>query len=217
VKYKHIIWDWNGTLIDDRIFCIGIMNKVLSKRGMDLMTESWFLDNFCFPVKDYYIKLGFDFDKESFEITGSEFINEYMERLDEIALHTDAIETLRNVQRLGLTQSLLSASSQIILDDSLKYHGINSFFIKILGQDNHYAYGKEQTGKEWVKQLNFNSNEIILIGDTLHDKEVADIIGADCALVSIGHVSKERLESTGAPVFNNLTESLNWILNTSSN
>ena len=48
MKYKHIIWDWNGTLLDDRHFCIEIMNQVLEKRGMKLMTESWFLDNFCF-------------------------------------------------------------------------------------------------------------------------------------------------------------------------
>jgi len=213
VKYKHIIWDWNGTLLDDRLFCIEIMNQVLRKRGMKAMTESWFLDNFCFPVKDYYIKLGFDFNKESFEISGSEFINGYMNRVEDIPLHSDAVDTLSRAKGLGLTQSLLSASSQVMLDDSLKYHEINSFFIKILGQDNHYAYGKEQTGKEWVKQLNFNSDEIILIGDTLHDKEVADIIGADCALVGTGHVSSKRLKEAGSPVFNNLIETLDWISN----
>ena len=64
MKYKHIIWDWNGTLIDDRRFCIDIMNEVLKKRQMETMTEEWFLDNFCFPVKDYYLKLGFNFEKE---------------------------------------------------------------------------------------------------------------------------------------------------------
>ena len=213
MKYKHIIWDWNGTLLDDRLFCIEIMNHVLGKRGMKVMTESWFLDNFCFPVKDFYVKLGFDFNKEAFEISGSEFQNRYMDRIDEMPLHSDAVLTLNNAKNLGLTQSLLSASSQVILDNSLKYHEISSFFIKILGQDNHYAYGKEQTGKEWVKQLNFNSNEIILIGDTLHDKEVADIIGADCALVGTGHVSSERLKKTGAPVFNNLIEAFDWISN----
>ena len=211
MKYKHIIWDWNGTLLDDRHFCIEIMNQVLEKRGMKLMTESWFLDNFCFPVKDYYIKLGFDFNKESFEISGSEFINGYMNRVHEIPLHSDAVDMLRTAKGLGVTQSLLSASSQVMLDDSLKFHEINSFFIKILGQDNHYAYGKEQTGKEWVEQLKFESNEIILIGDTLHDKEVADIIGADCALVGTGHVSSKRLKETGAPVFKNLIETLDWI------
>tara|TARA_B110000467_G_C18132303_1_gene374031 strand:- start:1 stop:642 length:642 start_codon:yes stop_codon:yes gene_type:complete len=213
MKYKHIIWDWNGTLLDDRHFCIEIMNQVLVKRGMKSMTESWFLDNFCFPVKDYYIKLGFDFDKESFEISGSEFINGYMNRVHEISLHFDAVDTLRRAKSLGLTQSLLSASSQVMLDDSLKFHEINSFFTKILGQDNHYAYGKEQTGKDWINQLKFESNQIILIGDTLHDKEVADIIGADCALVGTGHVSSKRLKETGAPVFNNLIETLDWISN----
>jgi len=134
-----------------------------------------------------------------------------MNRVHEMPLHSDAVDMLRTAKSLGITQSLLSASSQAMLDDSLKFHEINSFFIKILGQDNHYAYGKEQTGKEWVEQLKFESNEIILIGDTLHDKEVADIIGADCALVGTGHVSSKRLKETGAPVFKNLIETLDWI------
>jgi phosphoglycolate phosphatase len=77
MKYKHIIWDWNGTLLDDRNFCIDIMNNVLRRRGMNKMTEAWFLENFCFPVKDYYKKLGFDLEKEPFEISGDEFIDEY--------------------------------------------------------------------------------------------------------------------------------------------
>ena len=85
-------------------------------------------DNFCFPVKDYYIKLGFDFNKESFEISGSEFINGYMNRVHEMPLHSDAVDMLRTAKGLGITQSLLSASSQVMLDDSLKFHEINSFF-----------------------------------------------------------------------------------------
>ena len=95
MEYKHIIWDWNGTLLNDRQFCIKIMNGVLSRRDMDEMTEEWFLDNFCFPVKDYYVKLGFDFDKEPFSISGTEFIHEYVKRDHEPDLHLYAKESLK--------------------------------------------------------------------------------------------------------------------------
>ena len=211
MKYKHIIWDWNGTLLNDRLFCIEIMNKVLSKRGMNKMTETWFLENFCFPVKEYYKKLGFDLEKEPFEISGDEFIHEYMERIQEPDLHLDAIDTMKYMDRMGITQSLLSASSQAMLDATIKFHQIEHFFIKVMGQDNHYAYGKEEMGKRWVNELNHGPHEILFVGDTLHDKEVADLIGADCALISHGHVSQSRLENTGAPVFGGLMEVLSWL------
>ena len=50
--YKHIIWDWNGTLLNDRQYCIKIMNEVLNRRNMDEMTEEWFLNNYLNVVLD---------------------------------------------------------------------------------------------------------------------------------------------------------------------
>lgn len=210
MAYKHIIWDWNGTLLNDRLFGINILNGVLRRRNMKEMTEEWFLDNFCFPVKNYYIKLGFDFEKEPFSISGSEFIRDYMARHHEPDLHIDSERALQYFKDHGLTQSLLSAASQIMLDDILQYHDIRDYFIKIIGQDNHYAEGKEAAGKAWVDELHYGPHEVLFIGDTIHDHEVAKLIGADCVLVSNGHVSRERLKNTGAPVFEDLTGVINW-------
>lgn len=213
MPYKHIIWDWNGTLLNDRWFCIEIMNGVLRRRDMKEMTENWFLENFCFPVKDYYIKLGFDFEKEPFSISGSEFIKDYMNQHHIPKLHSEAKTTLEYFNEKGITQSILSAASQVMLDDILKYHDIRDYFIRIIGQDNHYAYGKEVVGKAWVDELHYGPHEILFIGDTPHDYEVANYIGADCVLVANGHVSIERLEKTGVPVCGDLNDVINWFEN----
>jgi len=210
---KHIIWDWNGTLLDDRRFCIKTMNGVLRRRDMKEMTEKWFLENFTFPVKDYYIKLGFDFDKEPFSVSGSEFIHDYKQHHHEPNLHSQSVKVLEFFKDRGLTQSLLSAASQDMLDDILQYHDIRKYFMKIIGQDNHYAYGKEIVGKAWVDELHYGPHEVLFIGDTPHDYEVACYIGADCVLVANGHVSIARLKQTGALVFNNLDGVVKWFEN----
>ena len=183
---------------------------MLKKRGMQEMTESWFLDNFCFPVKDYYLKLGFDFEVESFDISGTEFIDNYMDQCSTLKLHEQAIDILQFFYDKGIVQSLVSASSQIMLDEILKYHNINDYFLKILGTDNHYANGKEALTKDWINALELNPSEILFIGDTIHDKDIADIVGSDCILISKGHVSKKRLIKTGASVFNELNEIKDW-------
>ena len=177
---------------------------------MDEMTEEWFLDNFCFPVKDYYVILGFDFDKEPFSISGTEFIHQYMKRIHEPDLHLYAQESLKYFQNNKFSQSLLSASSQTMLNEILQYHDIHDYFIKIVGQDDHYAHGKESSGKAWMDELDCGPHEVLLIGDTIHDKEVADAIGANCVLVCHGHVSRWRLEETGTSVFENLKGVINW-------
>ena len=63
---EHIVWDWNGTLLDDRWLTIAVMNRVLARRNMDELTEDRYLQLFTFPVIDYYRRLGFDFENTSF-------------------------------------------------------------------------------------------------------------------------------------------------------
>ena len=134
-----------------------------------------------------------------------------MARCHELQLHQGAKDVLDHVKNLGLAQSLVSASSQIMLDQILSNYDINDYFVRILGTDNHYAYGKETLTKEWMKDLGFHPKEVLFIGDTIHDKDIADVVGSDCILVSKGHVSKERLQKTGASVFEELIKIIDWL------
>lgn len=51
------------------------------------------------------------------------------------------------------------------------------YFLNPVGQDNHYAHGKEAAGKAWMEELHYGPHEVLLIGDTIHDREVAESIG----------------------------------------
>lgn len=75
--YKHIIWDWNGTLLDDVEVVINIMNSLLEKREMTVINKDRYLEIFDFPVKNYYTKLGFDFSLEPFEKIANEYVELY--------------------------------------------------------------------------------------------------------------------------------------------
>jgi len=70
IALKHIIWDWNGTILDDRWLTIAAMNSVLARRNMDEITEDQYLQVFTFPVIEYYRRLGFKFEKEPFSYFG---------------------------------------------------------------------------------------------------------------------------------------------------
>jgi hypothetical protein len=60
-NYKNIIWDWNGTLLNDITICIKSMNILLKERTLPLISEDKYRDIFTFPVRNYYEQLGFDF------------------------------------------------------------------------------------------------------------------------------------------------------------
>ena len=212
MKYKHIIWDWNGTLLNDRWLCVEAINQALGKRNLPTLTEEQYKEVFSFPVEDYYKKVGFDFDKEHFHVAGDEFVNYYNEHFQNVELHAEAIPVLNQIRKSGRSQSVLSAGKQDFLNDWIKNHNLSDYFIKVLGIDNQYATGKTALGVGWMDEIHYDSIEIIMVGDTIHDSEVAEAMGIDCVLVEHGHVSRKRLETTGRKVISDLNEFL-YLLN----
>jgi len=207
-KYKHIIWDWNGTIFNDVELGIEIINKLLSERGLKTITIEEYRNYFTIPVKDYYTKLGFDFGKESFEIIGRLWIEEYEKRKYECSLYDGIIEVLEKINEIGIEQSILSAYSQHTLEEMVNYFNLRKYFKYIVGLDNIYAASKLHLGIDLMKKLENGKGETLLIGDTLHDYEVASEIGADCILVANGHQSRNILLESGTKVINNILELL---------
>ena len=97
MEYRHIIWDWNGTLLDDVWLGVASVNVLLERRGQPTLTIESYRRHFDFPVRDYYERVGFDFETEPFEEAAVEFIAEYEARRAECRLHDDAEDTLRSM------------------------------------------------------------------------------------------------------------------------
>ena len=208
-KYKHIVWDWNGTLFDDVLLCMDIMNNILKRRDLKSLTLEEYRDVFTFPVKKYYQKIGHDLSNDNFEKLSIEFISEYENRKYDCKLYPDASNVLDYINNLGISQSILSAYSQQTLEEIINHFAIQKYFIGLIGLDNIYAGGKMENGKRWMEQLGHKKEEVLLIGDTEHDFEVAQELSIDCILITGGHQSKERLLKTKGLVFDSLTDFLN--------
>ena len=60
--------------------------------------------------------------------------------------------------------------------------------------------------KIYQKVIGNGQLKTLMIGDTVHDFEVAEAIGADCILIADGHQSKVKLLETGTKVYDSLEE-----------
>ena len=209
MRYNHIVWDWNGTLLDDLWLCIEAINSVLDSRGMNRVDETSYRKIFTFPVIEYYEQLGFNFKDEKFPIVG--FLDYYRKYFEKCSLHKNASLVLRKNKMNGLSQSILSAGKESSLYSWVKSHNIENYFNDLIGVENDNADGKIEAGLEWISQAGISKHKILLIGDTIHDSDVASAMGIDCALVSNGHVSKERLKNAGPPVFESLMSVLSYV------
>lgn len=210
---KHIIWDWNGTLLNDVDICISTMNKILRRRNLPLLYKEKYLDIFEFPVLHYYEKLGFDFHSDSFEQLSIEFIDDYHLALEQAELYIDVEESLARLQQKGFYQRVLSAMELNALEKVIKHLGIYNYFEQITGLYNHYATGKLQLAKELIHKSGIKAEETVFIGDTTHDFEVAEAIGSQCILIARGHHSEKRLLKTSAKVEKSIKSAILHFLN----
>ena len=203
-KYTHIIWDWNGTLLDDADWCLTVINILLTDRNLPSIKDiDAYRSIFGFPVIDYYRRAGFDFAKEPFEVPAKEYIRLYHSDAGRFRLFDGASEALAAANKMGLRQVILSASEQNNLRSQVCLFDIERYLDDILGVSDIYAESKLSIGKSYIDGI---SGKAVLIGDTVHDYEVASALGADCILISNGHQRKHTLIECGVPVLNDITE-----------
>ena len=201
-----ILWDWNGTLLDDAETCVSTMNGMLSKRSMRELSMDYYREIFGFPVIDYYSKIGFDFQQESYEQLSVEFIDAYTFGLSRANLAPHTEKVLHYFSGIGKQNIILSAMKKDMLNNSVQEKRVEQYFQEILGVDDIYAESKSYIARQYVSDKNISSSDIVLIGDTVHDYEVAQEVGCRCILVADGHQSEDRLKATGAEVVGTLID-----------
>jgi phosphoglycolate phosphatase len=205
---RHVVWDWNGTLFDDAWLCVEVMDGLLRARGLPGLTAARYASLFDFPVRDYYVRLGFDFARDPFEAVGAEFIRLYEGRRLECGLQAGAREAIEAVRAAGVGQSVLSAYRHDTLGELLRHFGLRDRFDHVVGGDDIYAFGKREQGIALLRRIGVPAADVLVVGDTVHDAEVAAAMGAGCVLVPCGHQTRARLAATGARVVDSLHDLL---------
>lgn len=207
-NFNHIIWDWNGTLFNDVELCANVMNLLLMQESLPNISIKKYKEIFTFPVIEYYKIAGHTFERNSFEVLGKQFMDEYELRKNNCDLFMGVKELLAELQSRNINQHLLSAYEQNSLNNILKYFAISTYFQNIVGLDNIYASGKSHLAKNLAMKICSNGAacNILLIGDTIHDYQVAKEINSDCILLSHGHQDEERLLKLGIPVAKDFEE-----------
>lgn len=207
---QNIIWDWNGTLINDIDICIESLNILLEKYEMPVIQTDYYKSHFTFPVKNFYEKIGFSFDKYSFEGLSEEYISKYLELFKKASLSENAVEVLRFFKKRGLFQYVLSAMEYPDLLYSIYQKGIKHYFNAIVGSADKFANGKATVATGLIAREKIIPGDTLLIGDTLHDWEVANDIGCNVILVANGHQSYERLLHAKVPVVHKLADIIDF-------
>lgn len=191
---EHVIWDWNGTLLSDVDHSVSIANELLSDHKLPLIDRERYRQVFNFPVQDYYKALGFDFEKESFASLCERFVEKFMAGVHQLPLVQSSEKVLHALHKQGVKQSVLSATDQMNLDKMIQDFNLEEIFSYVYGINNKLAASKIERGRELLRVARVPAHKTVIIGDTLHDLEVAEALGIEAILVGHGAQCPLRLK-----------------------
>lgn len=200
-----IVWDWNGTLLDDVELCMTSINRLLQEHHLPQLDHEHYQRVFQFPIIEYYRKAGFDFEQESFESLAHRYMRYYQPRSLNCSLYAHAQDVLRSFQEKGKRQVLLSASRLDYLRDQLSRYPIAPFFEEVLGIHDVYARSKASLAQRFIAHSGIDPQGVVFAGDSVHDYEVASAAGCRCVLIANGHEHKDKLKQCGCPVVDDIS------------
>ena len=195
----RVIWDFNGTILDDLKISIESADELLSRYNLPIIgSVDKYYSVFGFPIIGYYERVGFDFSKLDFTVLANEWVDIYLSKMQEATLRQDIIETVDKLNSLGIKQTILSMTEERMLRRQIDSFGITDKFDEIYGLNDIYASSKLELARYW--RSTHEDERVIYVGDTEHDAESAEIIGAELLMIEGGHQSREKLKSLGKPV-----------------
>jgi phosphoglycolate phosphatase len=215
VRFKmieHVIWDWNGTLIDDAQLCVSIVNEILSGNMLSEVSLNYYRENFCFPVREYYEKIGLSCEGASYHELSEKFISEYRKRWKTCELQTNALTVISSLNQAGIGQSILSASKSTDLKLFLEGFGLEKYIDLASGVCDVLASGKVEISKRHLNDIGVEPDEVLLVGDTKHDEEISKHLSTDCILFTGGHNSANALRRCDSELTDDLRQVMARVL-----
>lgn len=203
-----IVWDWNGTLLDDVEVALQARNAVFPSFGVPILEDlEKYRNIFTFPVKKYYLESGIQ--ESDYEEVAQLWFDEYSRLFQQAKLRKDVNAVLQALKQKNVSQIILSASKLDLLEKQLEYFAVRSIFDDVLALQDIHARDKSELAKSYF--ANHNYDNIIVVGDTSHDYSVANVISARMLFINNGHESEEKLKKHGQKIIASLWEVLNEV------
>ncbi len=198
---RSVIWDFNGTLLDDVDLAAESISAILRRRNLPSIGRETHRRTFGFPVLDYYRRLGFDLTNEAHSDISDEFHEVYQKGVGGCSLNPGIREALEDLRNAGISQFVLSAAEEGMLVAWVDGLGIREYFGGVYGLRDRLAATKEQRCRDLIEDFGLDPSATLFIGDTDHDVEVARILDCRPLVVLRGHQDRERLADVDCETF----------------
>ncbi|MGA5046474.1 HAD family hydrolase [Streptomyces arboris] len=209
----HLVWDWNGTLLDDIHAVIHATNAAFAEVELAPLTLEQYREMYCVPIPRFYQRLLGRLPTEAeWERMDDIFHRYYAERRIACGLTAGAEDLLAQWKLAGHSQSLLSMYGHEHLVPVVRGYGIESHFVRVDGRTGPSGGSKALHMERHFEALagvgGISPENSVVIGDAVDDAVAAAHVGARAVLYTGGSHSRSSLLAAGVPVVDSLGEAV---------
>ena len=192
-RFELIIFDWDGTLSDS----VGLIT--------DLMIQSFLLHNVSPPstmeVADILgIKLSEAFkillkekDQNASELIFNSYIELYNQSPNKVKLFDGVELGIKELHRYGYKIAIATGGGRNYLDSCLAQTSIKDFINVTKTSDDCFSKPHPQMCNEILNELIIEPEKSIVIGDSIHDLQMAKNAGISSLAVTYGAHKQDSL------------------------
>lgn len=191
-KYKAIIYDIDGTLLDTLKMNMIPLQKIIKEE----LDEEWTYEDVLkfapYPGMKVMEELNVQ-DKEKTYARWVQYVNEF----EGGAVPFEGVESvLKTVHEKGVRQAIVSAKLRKQYDIDFVSRGFDKYIeVEVLADDTDKHKPDPEPINLCVEKLGLNKEDVIYIGDAFSDYQVCINAGIDFAYAKWGSVSSEGIEA----------------------
>lgn len=196
---KLVVWDWNGTILNDtKAVLDAANNSEVPALGLPSVTLKQMRDAYEVPIVKAYENMGVDpafFRKKSAEISPI-FHKIYEPLVAKARTRPGARATLRHIKKRKAENIILSNHTMEGIYFQLSRLKLEPYFDEVLANDNiHLAHhaGKQHRLEAYLQGKNYEPSDVIIIGDTPEEVTIGRALGLHTISISGGMCSRSRL------------------------
>lgn len=197
---KHIVWDWNGTLLDDTHIVLVCVNVAMKRWISEPLSMEKFRAVYQTPLRAFYRAAGVA--EESLDLAleseSNVFHDNYESRAIEAPLRTGAADLLKRLKTAQVSSHILSNHIEDRIITLLDRHNIHGYFDEIMAyasRETQYDRPKGERLHAFIDANGLEPSNVIIVGDTVEEIEIGQTLGLTSVAITGGVGTEERLRT----------------------
>lgn len=188
-KFKYIVFDFDGTLVDSRAVFIRLYNELAAKHGYNPMTAENLehLRTLSIPERCKYLSV----PMYRIPFLAAAVMKKYRHAIADIPFNPGIKDMLEALSANAIPFAVLSSNSKANIAQFFSLHGIVCGDIFC----SRSIFGKHVLLNKFLKEKKLEPSDILYVGDELRDIIACRKSGVEVAWVSWGYDHEKAVES----------------------